>query len=275
MFGYVNVYKPELKMKDFYKYKAYYCGLCKVLKDKYGRIGQMTLSYDMTFLVILLTSLYESNTKQEETRCIIHPVKKHDILVNEITDYVADMNIALMYYHLIDDWKDDKNLIGLAGAQLIRKKYKIIEKKYPRQCNQIKKSLNKLQELEKKGETDIDAVSGCFGRLMEEVFVYKEDYWEKSLRSLGFFLGKFIYLLDAYKDIDSDIKKGSYNPLKNRYKDKNFKEEILEMLNLMMSDAAGAFEKLPCVQDVEILRNILYEGVWIKFEDGKKEGNKK
>jgi hypothetical protein len=207
MFGYVNVYKPELKMKEYYKYKAYYCGLCKVLKDKYGRIGQMTLSYDMTFLIVLLTSLYESDTDREKTRCILHPVKKQDILINEITEYVADMNLALRYFHLIDDWKDDKNVIGLAGAQLIQKKYKEIEKKYPRQCKQIKKSLKKLQMLEKKGETNIDLVAGCFGRLMEEVFVYKEDFWENSLRSLGFFLGKFIYLLDAYKDIQSDIKK--------------------------------------------------------------------
>ena len=70
MFGYVTAYKPELKMKDFYKYKAYYCGLCKVLREKHGFLGQLTLTYDMTFLVILLHSLYESDMNFEEHRCV-------------------------------------------------------------------------------------------------------------------------------------------------------------------------------------------------------------
>ncbi|HBI73308.1 MAG TPA: hypothetical protein DDY59_08975, partial [Lachnospiraceae bacterium] len=95
MFGYVNIYKPELKMKDYYKYKAYYCGLCKTLRERYRLIGQVTLSYDMTFLIILLTSLYESDSKIGKHRCMVHPLQKHGTLQNEFTDYVADMNIVL------------------------------------------------------------------------------------------------------------------------------------------------------------------------------------
>ena len=82
MFGYVVAHKPELRMREFYKYKAYYCGLCKVLREKYGFLGQLTLTYDMTFLVILLTSLYEKETNREEHRCIVHPTKKQKKLYN-------------------------------------------------------------------------------------------------------------------------------------------------------------------------------------------------
>lgn len=32
MFGYVTIQEAELKVKDFKKYKAYYCGLCQTLK---------------------------------------------------------------------------------------------------------------------------------------------------------------------------------------------------------------------------------------------------
>ena len=49
MFGYVTVCEPELKVKDLKKYRAYYCGLCRTLKEDYGFMGQMTLTYDMTF----------------------------------------------------------------------------------------------------------------------------------------------------------------------------------------------------------------------------------
>ncbi|MGB8451758.1 MAG: DUF5685 family protein [Anaerocolumna sp.] len=266
MFGYVNIYKPELKMKDFYKYKAYYCGLCKTLKDRYGPLGQMTLSYDMTFLILLLTSLYESNTVRQQNRCVIHPVKKHDTLYNEITEYVADMNIALSYYHFLDDWQDEKSIPGLAGATALKRAYNKISKKYPRQCNVIRESLNRLLECEENKETNIDIVARCFGELMSEIFVYHQDMWEESLRKTGFYLGKFIYLLDAYDDLEKDIKNKSYNPLIGIYKDESYEEKCESMLTMMMAETTRAFEKLPCLLDIDILRNILYEGVWTKLD---------
>ncbi|MBP1755068.1 MAG: hypothetical protein H6Q59_1466 [Firmicutes bacterium] len=273
MFGYVNVYKPELKMKDFYKYKAYYCGLCKTLKDKYGRFGQMTLSYDMTFLILLLTSLYESETTRLQNRCLVHPVKKHDTLVNEITDYVADMNIALTYHHLMDDWADEKNLAGLAGAGLLKKQYERINDKFPRQCKGMEESLRKLQEYEVNKETNIDLVSRCFGELMAELFVYKEDRWEQSLRTIGFYLGKYIYLLDAYDDIEKDLKKNNYNPLIFSMDKETFEDDCRNMLTMMMAQCTKEYEMLPCLLDIDILHNILYDGVWTKFDEIQKERN--
>ncbi len=266
MFGYVVINKPELKMKDFYKYKAYYCGLCKTLKEKYGRFGQMTLSFDMTFLIIFLTSLYECETVREKNRCLTHPVRKHDTLCNEITEYVADMNIVLTYYHLLDDWQDEKSMLGFSGAALLKRQYKKVNKKYPRQCDVIRESLSKLKECEKKNETDIDAVSRCFGELMAELFVYQKDRWESSLRKIGFYLGKFIYILDAYDDIEKDRKNNSYNPLKASFEQEDFEEKYNEILMMMMAQCSNEFEKLPCLQDSDILRNILYEGVWTKLK---------
>lgn len=266
MFGYVNIDKPELKMKDYYKYKAYYCGLCHTLKDKYGHLGQMTLSYDMTFLILLLTSLYESETTHEKSRCIVHPVKKHDILINEITQYVADMNIALTYYHLLDDWEDEKSIVAYTGAKALKRAYKRIQQKYPRQCEGIRESLNRLHECESYQETNIDLVSRCFGELMAELFIYQQDRWEEGLRKVGFYLGKFIYILDAYDDLEKDIKNKSYNPLIPKYGEEFFEEECEKMLTMMMAETTKEFEKLPCIEDIDILRNILYRGVWTKLE---------
>ncbi|GAA4653425.1 DUF5685 family protein [Anaerocolumna aminovalerica] len=271
MFGYVNIYKPELKMKDFYKYKAYYCGLCKTLKDKYGSFGQMTLTYDMTFLIILLTSLYESNTEHEIHRCIVHPVKKHDTLCNEITDYAADMNIVLSYYHLLDNWQDDRSIAGFTGTKLLNKKFKMICNKYPRQCQAISNSLNLLKECEQNNDQNIDLVSRCFGELMSELFVYKQDMWEPTLKKFGFFLGKYIYVIDAYEDLEEDIKKGRYNPLKSAFQKDTYETECKNILNIMIAECTGEFEKLPCLLDGDILRNILYEGVWTKFNSIQKK----
>ena len=273
MFGYVLANKPELKMREFYKYKAYYCGLCKVLRDKYGLKGQVTLTYDMTFLVILLTSLYESETQRMEERCIVHPLKKQKMLCNEITEYAADMNIILTYYKLLDDWHDERSKVSLAGLRVLHKTFLQLKEKYPEKCCIIKKCLGLLRQCEVKGEENMDVSSRYFGKLMSELFVYKNDVWEKTLRRMGFFLGKYIYILDAYDDLEDDIGKDAYNPLVSMYKREDFHEKCEEMLTFVLAECTSEFEKLPCIEDVEILKNILYAGVWDKFDKKRKERN--
>ena len=83
---------------------------------------------------------------------------------------------------------------------------------------------------------------------------------------MGSFLGKFIYLLDAYEDIEEDIRKKRYNPLIKRFDNPDFEEEIKKILTLMMAGCCKEFEKLPVIDNVEILRNILYSGIWYRYE---------
>ena len=170
MFGYVMIDKPEMKVKEFYRYKAYYCGLCRTLKEEYGFLGRMTLSYDMTFLIMLLSSLYEAKNREISSHCPLHPVKKIPVIQNDISEYGAKMNILLTYFKFEDDWKDDKSLAGIAGIHLFRKKAVQICKEYPRQAKVIKKQLRQLAVYEEQGLMDVDIVSGAFGALMEELF---------------------------------------------------------------------------------------------------------
>ena len=265
MFGYVTICEPELKVKDLKKYKAYYCGLCRVLKEEYGFMGQMTLTYDMTFAIILLSSLYERVADLETHRCKVHPVKKQMMLKNEITSYAAAMNVLLAYYHLDDDWQDDRKISSLMSKSMIYGKVKKIIDKYPRQSEAIRTSLAELSLCERDNSTDIDRTAGCFGRLMEELLLYREDMWEKSLRKMGFFLGKFIYLMDAYEDLPEDLKKDKYNPLRKIYAEPEYEERIRQILCMMIAESTAEFERLPCLVDVDILRNILYDGVWNRY----------
>lgn len=279
MFGYVTIDKPELKVKEFYRYKSYYCGLCRTLKEEYGFRGRMTLSYDMAFLVLFLTSLYETPTKELQSHCPLHPVKKIPMLQNEISEYGAKMNILLVYFKCEDDWKDDKSLKGIAGMHLFRKKAKELCKDYKRQAQVIQKQLKVLAVYEEKQEETLDLAAGAFGKLMAELFVYKEDMWEQELRNFGFYLGKFIYIMDAYDDLEEDLKTGSYNPLKavkkNSKDDNDYENTVQQILVMMMAEATAAFEKLPLLWDTEILRNILYSGVWAKYNKKQKEKQEK
>lgn len=274
MFGYIKINEPELKVKDWKKYKAYYCGLCRTLKERHGSPGQMTLTYDMTFAVILLTSLYESETRLSAHRCKAHPVKKQNVLQNEITEYAADMNVLLAYYHMKDDWEDERKAAGFAGARALKGKAEKITRSYPRQSHVIEKELSELSLCEKNECTDIDKTAGCFGRLMSELFVYREDVWEERLRNMAFFLGKFIYIMDAWEDLEKDLKNGSYNPLKELSQTGDYETRCREMLCMMIAECTARFETLPCLLDVDILRNILYDGVWSQYrkvQDQKKK----
>ena len=122
MFGYIVMNKPEIKMKDFDMYRTFYCGLCRELREKYGISGQITLSYDMTFVIMLLSGLYEPKTYKGTTRCILHPVRKQPVRKNVMTEYCADMNILLTYYKCLDDWNDDRKYVKLGYARLLEGK---------------------------------------------------------------------------------------------------------------------------------------------------------
>lgn len=266
MFGYVKICEPELRVKEFRKYRAYYCGLCRTLKEEYGAAGQLTLTYDMTFLVILLASLYECEGRTDSHRCSVHPAKKQVMLRNDITRYAADMNILMAYCHMKDDWADERSPAGLLGLAALRRRAGKTAARYPRQSRVISVELKKLSRLERENSRDLDRVSGCFGRIVAELFVCRQDMWEKTLRRMGFYLGKFIYLMDAWEDLEEDLKAGRYNPLTDMSRAPDYEERIRGILCMMIGECCNQFERLPCLEDAGILRNILYEGVWNRYK---------
>lgn len=277
MFGYVIVNKPELKIREFDEYRSYYCGLCHTLKKEYGFKAQMTLSYDLTMAVLLLTALYEPEVKRSRRSCKSHPIKKQAMSESVITNYVADMNLLMSYYHLVDDWKDEKKLYSKTYADLLSRNIKKIKKKYPLKAKIIEEALRELSDYEAKNEDSIIKVSQSFGKVLAELLTYKDDEWKSSLSNLGMALGQFIYIMDAYDDLEKDKKTNNYNVLKGYEKEEDFDIFVENILKAHMTVVAREFEFLPIIENAEILRNIIYSGVFIRFEEVKKkrEANKK
>ncbi len=268
MFGYVITNQQALNEADKSRYQSAYCGLCHTLGNIHGSSGRLALSYDLAFLNLLLSSLYEGDTPETsgERTCIIHPFKARPWHTSEETAYCADMSIALQYYGAKDKWHDDKNLAGFYMMKLFEKKVQDVVLRYPRQCKVIEKELNLLAEFEANNSTDMEAVSSCFGRLLSEIFDYKSDIWSETLRDIGFYLGKYIYLADAYEDLPKDTHKGNYNPLVDICNWQDYELHMRAVLEDCMAQCSKAFERLPCVQDVSLLRNILYSGVWLRYQ---------
>ena len=261
MFGYVVANMDKLSEEEKQQYRSCYCGLCKSLGNRHGNLSRITLTYDMAFLVLFLSALYGKDTVPSKERCMIHPFKPHEYWQNEITDYAADMNIALTYYKFLDDWTDDKNIMSLLEAKVFQEENKRIAEQYPRQCAVIQERLDELSRIEKSGELNPDIPSNCFGKLMGELFVLREDEYSQMLRAFGVALGKFIYIMDACMDLKDDIKKEHYNPMIT-----SSSENFGAVLSLLMADCTEKYKQLPITRDNNLIENILYSGVWTKYE---------
>lgn len=266
MFGYIIINKDELKIKDFNLYRSFYCGLCQELKQEYGSLGQLSLSFDMTFLILLLTGLYEAEERKGVCKCIAHPFEKHPTASSRFTAYGADMNLLLTYYKCLDDWDDEKKRSRYLYAASLKKRIRQLEVKYPEKTNIIAQNLQTIRKYEQNKESNLDLVAGCFGTIMAELFACQEDEWADTLRTMGFFFGKFIYLMDAYEDLELDLKKGTYNPFFPMKDDAAFESNTHQILTMMMAECCKAFERLPILNYTDILRNILYSGVWSRYE---------
>ncbi len=269
MFGYINVNREKLNPADRQMYQSYYCGLCQKLKESFGRKGQVLLNYDMTFLIVLLTGLYELEDVKSEFICAVHPSKKQIARQNEATGYAAAMNVLLGTKNFEDDWNDHHSYTKRALSQVFKKDYERVAAHYPRQSKAIHQYLERLSYAEKSRERNVDAVAGLTGEMLGEIFAWKnDDIWAEELRCMGFYMGKFIYLMDAYEDIRKDGKDKCYNVFHLMRQDMELDFETFSRLLLtsMMSECAKSFERLPILLHAEICRNILYSGVWTRYE---------
>ncbi len=261
MFGYVVANMDKLTPEQRELYRAYYCGLCAELGRRHGQLSRTTLTYDMAFLILLLSSLEGEEAALKPLRCAVHPLKKHSAFISTFTPYAADMNLILAHAQRLDSWEDDRKLFSLSQARLLESAALEAEKAHPRQAGAIAGALRELSLMEKEDVTNPDLPASCFGRLLGEVFVPDAaSAHADALYGMGFTLGRFIYMMDAVLDLKDDLKKKRYNPLITTPSDRH--EEIL---HLHMAQCAACFEKMEIRRNRELLENILYSGVWTRY----------
>ena len=269
MFGFVMADVRELTQEQKQRYLAVYCGICRRIRQQSGQLARLGLSYDMAFLALLLMSLYEPEEETGDRACGLHPVKPRQWVDNEYIRYAADMNVALGYYNALDDYEDEGKRTAKLAASVLQKSCPAVAEAYPRQCKAMEECIAKLSQLEKEGCTNPDEPAGCFGALMGELLVYREDLWADTLRQMGMALGRYIYLADAAIDYRRDKRKGSYNPFLAMGMEEA-PDQWEQYLVLAMGRCTEHFERLPLVQDKKILDNILYSGVWMEYRSRQK-----
>ena len=264
MFGYVMANPEELSNEQQARYGSVYCGICRRIRHQTSNTARLGLSYDMAFLGLLLMSLYEPEEETGPRACGLHPIKPRAWVDNAYIQYCADMNVALAYYTALDDYEDDGHVTAAWMAKVFGKNKEAIQARYPRQCKAMAECIRQLSALEKESCANPDEPASCFGQLMAELLVYREDLWAPILREMGMALGRFIYLADAAVDYRKDRKKGRYNPFLAMGQDEDW-QRWEQYLVLAMSRCTDYYERLPLVQDKKILDNILYSGIWLEY----------
>ena len=265
MFGYLTARTDLLDEDRIKRYKACYCGLCRSLRSRHGPGASLTLNFDMTFLVLLLTSLNEPEEKSGCETCAVHPVRPREWFSDEFTDYAADMNVALGYLKCLDNWEDDGSLLSAAEAKLLKRAYGRICERYPRQCGAMEQSIRALGEIERQNREAPDEAAATFGVMLGEIFDLRGDRWSRDLRAMGEGLGRFLYIMDACMDLDADALHGSYNPFR-RYYGLDNAARFRSILQMLLGECVRAYDRLPLVQDKDLLDNILCAGTWAQFD---------
>lgn len=270
MFGYVKAYKPEMKVKHYEAYKGVYCSVCRTLGKRYGLIARLTLSYDFTFLAIMKMCIETEIPCFEQKRCPFNPAKKCNFCTNgsSALDYTADIAMLMVYYKIIDDIADGsffrKILLWLIKPIFYRY-YKKAKKHLPEMDKLISSMMKKQSQLEKEGTADIDKASDPTAFALGEIFCYNcsDEAEGRVLRRIGYCLGRWVYITDALDDMEKDREKGNYNPIILSGKTK---EEVIQTLNLTVSEIANAYELLEVKHFKSVIENVIYEGLHAEAE---------
>ena len=264
MFGLVCADLKALSKEEKSRYNSIYCGICRQIREQCSSSARLGLSYDMAFLALVLMSLYEPEETSGNRACKLHPIKPRPWVDNEIIRYCAYMNVALGYYKALDDYQDEGSFSGKVMCSIFGRDLEKLKTLYPRQCEAIETCLTELRQLEAENCPNPDLPAGCFGRLLGELFVYKEDMWADTLRNMGDALGRYIYLADGAMDYRRDQKKEQYNPFLAMGTGESI-DQWETYLVLAMGRCTDYYERLPLVQDKKIMDNILYSGIWIGY----------
>ena len=254
-----------------------------------GCLSRLTLSYDVTFFVLVREMLTETKVEFVKKRCVRHPIKKiNTVKMNSQMEYSACVGAQLAYQKIADNVNDEKGrkriVAKICQALFSRMDMKSFDE-IPSIAEGITKKLEQISEIEEDRTPSIDAPAEVFGDMMAELLSYELEGEKKLIaEKIGKRIGRWIYIVDAFDDYDSDRKSGSYNPFVELYGGKDFTEDdlisISKMLEAELSLAFSAIELLDDDGDKnrsEIVKNILCLGMPANVErickkkDGKKE----
>jgi len=261
MFGYIGPCRDELKIREEAEYKAWYCGLCKSIGRRYGQTARLALSYDCTFVALLLSGAAGEIGGLCMSRCPYHPFKKRPMAYeSSALSFATDLDILLAWYKLSDDWRDEHRVAAPLGKLAMMGAARRALKRAPELSKAIGFGIAELIELEKANCRELDAPADAFARMMRAVGDCApglEGTAKRVVPQILYHMGRWVYLMDAWDDRTSDSKRGVYNPF---LATGSGEERARFLMAVSQNEALGAYELLNIEAHKGLLDNILYEG---------------
>jgi hypothetical protein len=269
MFGYVRPFKAEMLVKEYEEYKSVYCSLCKKIGKDYGKVMRTILSYDVTFLNLVFLSVNAQKYLPCLGRCTCNPLKRcvydnADETKQNIYAISAALTIILTYYKIDDNINDESFFKGFKSRLIklmllfpMRK----AKKNYPEYNSIVSEMMEEQKSVEDKANPNIDEccepTAKATGKIMMKA-VEDNATQQLILQQIGYFLGRWMYLMDASDDIKSDIHYKRFNPFKNKYSlnsDDDLNDNVLKQLHLYCNEELNA-----CVSRIISAYNLLEPG---------------
>ncbi len=267
MFGYVRPALERLGQEQRDAYQGAYCGLCHALGKRHGALARLTLQYDFTLLAILLTAGGGEETCSRH-RCPVNPFRKpRACLTGRQMDAAADQSVILTWHKLSDDVDDHGFFTGLPyrfARFWFRGAYRRAALAQPGFDARTREGLARLSELEGERSPRLDRAADAFaGILACSAQAVPGDGARRALGQLLYHLGRWVYLMDAWDDLDDDKAKGRYNPLDARFggqarENRGYLETTATHSLRLAGSAAGLLE---LGRWTPIVENILYLGL--------------
>ena len=270
MFGYITIDKSEMLVKDYEAYKAIYCTLCKQLGKDYSVFSRFILNYDCTFYALTALALSDDCPGLSSSRCRFNPFKKCNYLKNDskALSMATALTVVTFYYKLVDNIADGsffEKLFCYIILPFASSWKKLAKKKYPEIDAIVKEMSDSQFEVEKDEQCLIDKAAEPTALMLARVMELLEDDPQKRRvhHNFGYFLGKWIYLLDAVNDFESDKKHKLFNPYIIKYGDskKEHIDEIRQSLDNCLSEALLSYRLMDIKRFDRIMENVLYYGL--------------
>ncbi len=278
MFGYVKTDKPEMKIKEYETYRGLYCSLCKAMGKHFGVLSRLTLSYDITFLVLTRLSFSGTVPNFSSGRCPFNPAKKCNYCNNtsEELRYAAAVSMMMFYFRVKDNISDGnifKRLLMYLILPWAKLKYNKAKKMYGEIALTIEECMKKQKQTENKNSDIPDEAAHESAHALGKIAAHNMNDTEGDIYRFGYGIGKWVYLLDALDDIEKDIKSGSYNVFVNKYglragdTAKDIGEAVTGTVNMCGGFFAEAYEKIENKSMTSIMENIIYDGMYKTFDN--------
>ena len=274
MFGNVKPLKQELKLRDYSNYRAYYCGLCKSMGGRYAGLCRLGLSYEAVFIAVVISAMTDDKVMLKLKRCFMHPLTKQPMVVkNKSVDAAASVNVLLMYNSLCDNVKDEKDFKSALMRQWFKRTYKKACADMPEINSIITQKLDDLS-LTEEGLCDIpDRAAEPFAEMMGELAAKLIPHETDDIYWFGFFMGKWLYVADAYQDIEKDVKNKAYNPfvlmnpgMETHEIIRNSRDDAEFLLKGALAELSRIYARFNPKRNREIIENILFEGMPARTE---------